>query len=598
MSLPDPVASRAVLIGVTSYAHLDPLPSVANNLVGVRQLLTGPESWNLAAPEHCVSLLDPTSSVEVLDAVSKAAEEATDALLVYFAGHGLVSGQGSLHLGLPNTHLERLWDSVDYDQLRPLVHECRARRSVVVLDCCYGGTAMRGHMGQELSLADLTSIEGTYLLTASAATRTAMAPEDEHYTAFTAELLRAAVEGVPDEPEILDMGTVFTHVRRELIAKGRPVPQQWARDLGQHIALVRNRWSPAPGPEAEAYASALRAAVERAGADAARLPGDTAVVGRWLRGERAAPKKFVDSLPAHGVVLAESDLSRLHSLRRAAQRTAPDLADQLLYWQEEVELLRQELGRAADYSLTVGTELAEEQEQIRRLKTEVKVLREQVECLMSEEPARAAVAVEVAVGAARTAEARATRAGSPEAVTAEGAPAPAPAPPSGCGLGALAAVFVLGVLYVAVVWLFSLGSVSLTYDSGRKPASAGRVTSVVNAPEGPRYVWDVADSVESTFRPDGDDATDRLLGDLTVTVPRGCESRHIGWQVSVDGRRIGHGSLSGGLEHEVKIDRALSGTAGKVALEAWWDGGSGSCKSFGVVWNDPRLSKSFDFLAW
>ncbi|NGO43620.1 caspase family protein [Streptomyces ureilyticus] len=595
MTLPDPAASRAVLIGVDTYTHLDDLPSVTHNLAGMTALLTGSQSWGLAR-EHCVVLSGPESHVRVLDAVSAAAEEATDALLVYFAGHGLLSQQSSLHLGLPNTHPERLWDSVAYDQLRPLVHACRARRSVVVLDCCYGGMAMRGFMGEAPALADLTAIEGTYLLTASSATRTAMAPEDERYTAFTGELLAAAEEGVPDGPDILDMGTVFLHVRRKLLSKSRPEPQQWARDLGQHIALVRNTWTPAPSPQAEAYATALREAVERAGADVSRLPDEPHPVRRYLSGERVAPREFVDALGDHGVVLPEAELTRLHALRRAAQRSAPDMEVQLLYWREEVQLLRSQLEHAGGYSHAVEAELAEAEEQLRWLRTELGVLQRQLEELSKErEPERAEEKVEVAAGTTTTVAKPPGSGGR----TAPPSPPPAPVSATGWGLGALAVIVVLAVLYTVIVWLFSLGEVSLAYDSGRKPALAGQSQhdSWNSSTSGPTYVWDVTEGVESTFQPDEDGATDRLLGDLTVRVPTGCEERKTDWVVSVDGERIGHGTLTGKPEHTVKIDHALAEPAGKVSVNAWWDGGSGSCESFGLVWKDPRLSKSFDFVA-
>ncbi|MDQ0774721.1 hypothetical protein QF026_003187 [Streptomyces aurantiacus] len=597
MTLPDPAASRAVLIGVDKYSALDDLPAVEKNLIGMEELLMGPGSWGLAR-EHCAVLSNPESHVPVFDAVRAAGKEATDALFVYFAGHGLPSPQLNLFLGLPNSHSGRLYDSVDYDQLRSLIQECPARRRVVVLDCCYGGMAMHGRMGPELPFADLIGIEGTYLMTASAAQKTAMAPEGEHYTAFTGELLKAAVKGVPDGPEILDMGALFTHVRRELRAKDRPVPQQWAGELGQHIALSHNSWTPVPGPEAKEYATALRKAASRADVDVEQLLGDPSPVRRYLRGQSVAPREFVDALSTHGAVLPPAALTRLHTLRRAAQRTAPDTQTQILYWQEEVELLRSRLEHAGTYSHTIESELTAAKERVRQLDTEVRVLQGQVERLREEKPTRAEAVVEAAVavpvGEPRGRHRQGGSAGL-ESPAVEAGSGPKPGRSMGCG-GASALLAALALVYLTIVGIISVGSVALVYDSGRRPALVGGPVVSGDGPDGPQYMWDVVESVESVFRPDDDAAVDRLLGVLTVSVPKGCADRTVHWRITVDGKSVDEGSLTGKREHRVTVDLAQRSVPGKVGLRAWWDGG-GSCESFGLVLGTPRLSKSFDLIA-
>lgn len=278
--LPDPAASRAVLIGVNSYQKMEPLPAVAGNLRRLKTLLTEPDLWGLN-PRHCTVLSNPRSTETVLDAVHAAAAEAEDALLVYFAGHGLVSLKGDLYLALPSSHAERIYSGVSYDLLRSqLVDEAIARSRIVILDCCYGGRAMDGYMGSgagaagtpgsagSVDVADSVAVEGTYVMTAAAGTKQALAPPGEKYTAFTGELLRALEKGVPDGPDPLSMDALFRHVRSELAAKGRPQPQQRARNGGTSIALVRNRWAVAEArrraEEAQRAAEAARRAAEAA----------------------------------------------------------------------------------------------------------------------------------------------------------------------------------------------------------------------------------------------------------------------------------------------------------------------------------------------
>ncbi|MGW0282596.1 caspase family protein [Streptomyces sp. NPDC003236] len=243
MDLANPAKSRAVLIGVDRYQHLANLPGVSNNVRRLAGLLRDPGVWGLPA-EHCVALTNPESYEELLDEVHTAANAAEEAFVVYFSGHGLLSLNGDLHLALPKSDNERLYRAVPYDSLRhEVVDTCTTLSRVVILDCCYSGRALKGYMNPAAKLADLAEAEGTYLMTASSETQLAWAPEGEEFTAFSGELVKALSEGIPDAPDPLQMDSLFRHVRRELKAKGRPVPQQRARNAGHTIAFTRNRWS-------------------------------------------------------------------------------------------------------------------------------------------------------------------------------------------------------------------------------------------------------------------------------------------------------------------------------------------------------------------
>ncbi|MFD6327370.1 hypothetical protein ACFWOL_32120 [Streptomyces sp. NPDC058442] len=133
-------------------------------------------------------------------------------------------------------------------------------------------------------------------MTAVSETKLAWSPEGEEFTAFSGELVRALVEGVPDAPDPLEMGLLFQHVRRELLAKGRPVPQQRSRNGGLSIALTRNRWT-APAPtdhmNAQTGAEPLREV------DIALAPGTS-----------AEPAELVDLEPGQtGLATVETVLS-------------------------------------------------------------------------------------------------------------------------------------------------------------------------------------------------------------------------------------------------------------------------------------------------
>ncbi|MBQ1028366.1 caspase family protein [Micromonospora sp. C95] len=243
MTLPDPHGSRAVLVGCANYTALEPLPAVERNVRRLADLLADPEVWGLP-PDNCTVLIDPESAEVVLEAVHQASSEAEESLVVYFAGHGLLEERTSdLYLALRKANANRLFRAVRYDDLRREVIDTAVCASkVVMLDCCYSGQAMLGGMSGSVEMADQARIEGTYLITASAETKLALAPIGEEFTAFTGEIIAALTLGIPDAAEHVDLETLYWYVRRGLEAKGRPVPQQRARNSGGALPFVRNRY--------------------------------------------------------------------------------------------------------------------------------------------------------------------------------------------------------------------------------------------------------------------------------------------------------------------------------------------------------------------
>ena len=232
-----------MLVGVSAYQRMARLPAVRNNVDALAKILTDRELWGLA-PEHCQVLQDPHTIDSVLAAIHTAASQATEALVVYLAGHGLVGSDSDVLLALPagdagNRHL-----GVRYTDVRELILGCRARSKVVILDCCFSGRAMEGFMSDAPAaevIADQVETSGTFLMTACEGTRRARAPARARFTAFSGALVHTLRNGVPGGPPLLSMDTAFEQVRKDLMARNEPVPQRRSRNDGHNFALVRNR---------------------------------------------------------------------------------------------------------------------------------------------------------------------------------------------------------------------------------------------------------------------------------------------------------------------------------------------------------------------
>ncbi|MGW5638458.1 caspase, EACC1-associated type [Streptomyces sp. NPDC003832] len=263
--LPDPQGSRAVLIGASRFrGGLDDLPAVRNGVTTLEGMLTG-SLWGLPR-EHCVTMVDSADMSAVGRAIQVAAEAATDTLVVYYSGHGILDDELRLHLAVSTTTgspMRAHIDAVPYAWVRKAVDNCRAPRRIVILDCCYSGAAMGT---QSADLMGIAGIDGTFILAAAGPTDVAVSPPGEDYTAFTGALVELLGAGVEHGPEILDLSTVALHLRTRLLKARRPESRSLDRDsVGRLPFAVNAAHTPYPAVRVDELIEALHRSAQAGG---------------------------------------------------------------------------------------------------------------------------------------------------------------------------------------------------------------------------------------------------------------------------------------------------------------------------------------------
>jgi len=246
----DSARSRAILIGVGSYragSELEDLPAVAAGVQELQRLLLDPAHGGLAS-NACRVLIDPSFPDDVDRELAGCARDAEDTLLVYYSGHGVPDQyDGALHLALSATERDRLHaTAIPFEWVRRALRSSPASAKVVILDCCFSGRAIQPMSAGELAAE--ADVAGSFVMTASAANRTALAPEGERFTAFTGALMEILRDGIPDAGDLLDLEAIFRRARAALIGLGRPEPQAQRINAASQLALSKN---PAKGAQLE-----------------------------------------------------------------------------------------------------------------------------------------------------------------------------------------------------------------------------------------------------------------------------------------------------------------------------------------------------------
>ncbi|MEV8624121.1 protein kinase [Streptomyces sp. NPDC051079] len=305
--LPDPSASRAVLIGTSTYDHFENIPAVKNNLEGLHQFLTSGDGWGLP-PSHCVMVPNPKTSSDIVGAVEKSANEASDTLLVYFAGHGVLDDENRFYLTLQDSVDKQPWTCTAYEWIGKALTRSRTRRRIAIIDSCFSGKVHKRGLMSDVSASAVVKSDvaatGTIVITSARDDRVALAPPGETYTAFTGELLTLLNEGIAGDPSYISIQRAYECVRDSLKAKGRPRPDCTGGDTAASIAIARNRSHmgsgadslslPGRGHRQPNYAEALTALAKRIDLkadegepprkDAAPLAGRYRVLGTIGRG--------------------------------------------------------------------------------------------------------------------------------------------------------------------------------------------------------------------------------------------------------------------------------------------------------------------------
>ncbi|MFE6844547.1 caspase domain-containing protein [Streptomyces sp. NPDC057686] len=250
-SRPDPEASRAFFLGTSSYSELTDILGIEAGLHDLRAALTTSNGGSFSE-SHTTIVHNPHHPAQALDALQHAAEEATDTLLVYVAGHGMPSSDnGELSLALVGSRPHASYTALPYNWIRELVSNSPAERRIVILDCCYSGRVI-GAMGDMEELAPVAAISGSYVITSSTANGISMARPEERYTSFTGQILRTVSEGIPGGPPVLDLDTIYHHVSTGLTQRNLPRPQRSVHNNLGALGLVTNRAHTAAGRETTA----------------------------------------------------------------------------------------------------------------------------------------------------------------------------------------------------------------------------------------------------------------------------------------------------------------------------------------------------------
>jgi hypothetical protein len=276
-----------------------------------------------------------------------------DLLLFYVSCHGVKDPSGRLYFAASTTKLNRLASTgISAEFLFEQVDRCRARRILVLLDCCYSGSYARGHLPRAGNRTEIGIREGRGRAAISSSTEEEYSFEIEtgkvtgaaSPSLFTAAVVRGLDTGAADldGDGLVSVDELYAYVK-EQVREATPyqTPEKKWGDIRGDFFIARNPTPPrvTPEPLSASVDVAHDGAVAVAGTRAAsnRTGGGTGgkTVGEAkepVLGDGAASARLLADAErtAHSITNKESQSWALVSVAKGLAASNPDRAARLI----------------------------------------------------------------------------------------------------------------------------------------------------------------------------------------------------------------------------------------------------------------------------
>jgi hypothetical protein len=256
---------KALVIGISDYIHLEKLDFCKNDgkeVYGALRAL----GYNISDNNKLVGEAEGQKVKDAIyDFFDDVKNSPDDTLLFYYSGHGVPDVDGDMYLASSDTDPDKPYRrGFSLEDLTKMIQNSISTRVVVILDCCYSGSAKlsKGHEEDAAKIGrtaidektrKLTQGQGKYILSASQAAQEAYAlTTGEHsiFTYYLLEGLKGKTDSVDNEGNVTPQ-SLGNYIYRAIMSlpvdrrpKQRPITK--AEESGNVILASHPELKPVP----------------------------------------------------------------------------------------------------------------------------------------------------------------------------------------------------------------------------------------------------------------------------------------------------------------------------------------------------------------
>ncbi len=247
------MAKIALLIGVSEYEPgLSGLPGAPKDVAALQVVLENPQIGGFDQVSALVNP-EPQAMQEAIELIF-ADRTKDDLVLLFFSGHGVKDDQGRLYFATPRTRKTEREDlikstTVTAGMIHDYMSNSRAKRQVVILDCCFSGAFAQNMPAKSAQTEDISAdiraqlgAEGRAVLTSSTATQYSLEQPDASMSVYTRYLVEGLATGAADAGGDGEISVDELHeYARSKVQEAAPAmkPEIYAVREGYKIKLAR-----------------------------------------------------------------------------------------------------------------------------------------------------------------------------------------------------------------------------------------------------------------------------------------------------------------------------------------------------------------------
>jgi len=244
-----PEETYVVLIGISEYTkdpeNFNAIPGVKNNINDFMEIFTNENIVGIPK-NNVLCLLNVDNQEDILTKLATACRLAKDTLIVYYAGHGILSNSLSKYLlttsGSRREFAEQT--TIEFSKFIKEIDGAIVKRKILIVDSCFSGRIMNEKMGDVASVlranADCDT-NGTFWIASSPPNEESEAPKNERNTLFSGALIKTLKDGINEEIEGISLEAICIQTLRILYDMKGPTPQYKSIQNAHKTIIAKNR---------------------------------------------------------------------------------------------------------------------------------------------------------------------------------------------------------------------------------------------------------------------------------------------------------------------------------------------------------------------
>lgn len=232
MEVIKPEKTSVLLIGTSVFddKELSDLPAALDNITELKRIFVDKIGIPIAEVKHKIDITDKS---ELLIDIKKHAKR-KEYFILYYAGHGILDEDDNdkLYFSIKKSTIDDIcFNGISVSELNKSLNNT-AKNIILIIDACFSEKAF-----------EQIRQRNYFIIASSSKIETSKYPINEHFSAFTNELINVLNNGIDTNKNKLSLNDIYIDVRKKLLSKEFPEPKISTTNQLHELILLDNTFN-------------------------------------------------------------------------------------------------------------------------------------------------------------------------------------------------------------------------------------------------------------------------------------------------------------------------------------------------------------------